>query len=111
MKAINLEQVVRDFNPTQAVTGSLLRDWFVPREGSPRQRLKISLKVQYNEPQKALLVGHRGSGKSTELNKLAEEIKDTFHVVNFDVLGMTGRTNIEYEDLMLAISTQVIAFS
>ncbi len=107
MKAINLEQVLRFFDPTKALTGQALNDWFVSRKRSPRQRLKISLTHQFNEPQKVLLVGHRGSGKSTELNKLAEEIKDRFHVVGFNVLDITGRTNLAYENLMLAISTQV----
>ncbi len=85
MKAINLEQVLRFFDPTKPLTGQALNDWFVSRERSPRQRLKISLTHQFNEPQKVLLVGHRGSGKSTELNKLVEEIKDRFHVVGFNV--------------------------
>ena len=94
MKAVNLEQVIRLFDPTKPLTGQLLNQWFVPRKGSPRPRLKISLKSQYDEPQKALLIGHRGSGKSTELNKLAEEIGDQFHVIGFNVLDITGRTNI-----------------
>jgi energy-coupling factor transporter ATP-binding protein EcfA2 len=107
MRAQTLEQVIRFFDPREPLTGQLLRAWFVPREGSPRRRLKISLTVRINEPQKILLVGHRGSGKSTELNKLAEEIADRFGVIGFNVLDVTGRTNLEYEDLMLAISTQV----
>lgn len=107
MRATTLEQVLRFFDPREPLTGSLLDTWFVPRAGSPRRRLKISLTLQQEEPQKILLVGHRGSGKSTELNKLAAEINDTFEVIGFNVLDTTGRTNMAYEDLMLSISTQV----
>ena len=107
MRATTLEQVLRFFDPREPLSGQLLRDWFVPRTGSPRRRLELSLTLQFDEPQKVLLVGHRGSGKTTELNKLATEIEAKFNVIGFNVLDITGRTNLQYEDLMLAISTQV----
>ncbi|MBA3946770.1 MAG: AAA family ATPase [Herpetosiphonaceae bacterium] len=107
MRAINVEQVLRFFDPKEPLSGQSLRSWFMPRAGSPRTRLKIALIRQYDKPQKVLLIGHRGSGKTTELNKLAEEIQGHFHVIGFNVLDITGRTNLEYEDLMRAISTQV----
>ncbi len=105
MKATNLEQVVRFFDPKQALTGQFLQAWFVERMGTPRQQLAAFLKP-YGAP-KVLLVGHRGSGKSSELNKLAEEMRDTFHTIGFDALTVVGRSNLRYEDLMLALSTQI----
>ncbi len=106
MRAINLAQVVEYFDPKEILRGQHLRDWFVQRPGTPRQRLKIALETQ-RDPQKILFVGHRGAGKSTELNKLAEEIGGSFHVIGFDALTVTGRSTMRYEDLMLALSTQV----
>ncbi len=105
MKATNLEQAVRFFDPKQALSGQYLQAWFVERMGTPRQQLAAFLKP-VGTP-KVLLVGHRGAGKSTELNKLAEEMKDIFHTVGFDALTVTGRSNMRYEDLMLALSTQI----
>ncbi len=105
MKAINLEQVVRFFDPKQALSGQYLLSWFVERAGTPRRRLARSLEPI--EAQKILLVGHRGTGKSTELNKLAEEIRDKYHTIGFDALTVTGRSTMRYEDLMLALSTQI----
>lgn len=105
MKAINLEQAVRFFDPRQALSGQYLHAWFVERMGTPRMQLAAFLKP-VGAP-KVLLVGHRGAGKSTELNKLAEEMKDTFHTIGFDALTVTGRSNMRYEDLMLALSTQI----
>jgi len=107
MKATNLADVLRYFDPKKPLTDHQLDDWFVERAGQARELLKISLTLQ-DELQKILFVGHRGSGKSTELNKLAEEIEDQYHVISFDTLNLTGRTNLEYEDLMLSISTQVM---
>ncbi|HNS02960.1 MAG TPA: hypothetical protein PKM78_11335 [Anaerolineae bacterium] len=106
MKAINLAQVVEYFDPKEILRGQHLRHWFVQRTGTPRQRLRIALQTQ-RDPQKILFVGHRGAGKSTELNKLAEEIQDSFHIIGFDALTVTGRSTMRYEDLMLALSTQV----
>lgn len=105
MKAINLDQVVRFFDPKQALKGQYLRTWFVERAGTPRRRLARFLEP--HQPRKVLFVGHRGTGKSTELNKLAEEIQDRFHTIGFDALTVIGRANMRYEDLMLALATQV----
>lgn len=105
MRAVNLAQVVQFFDPKQALKGQYLRAWFVERTGSPRRRLARFL--QPHQPHKVLFVGHRGTGKSTELNKLAEEIQDRFHTIGFDALTVVGRANMRYEDLMLALATQV----
>lgn len=107
MKAINLEQALRFFDPKKPLSGQDLNFWFVPRPHSPRKRLEIFLRAQ-QQPTKVLFIGHRGSGKTTELNKLTTEIADRFTPVGFSVMSVIGRTTPEYEDLMLAISTQVI---
>lgn len=105
LKAINLQQVVQYFDPKQILSGQFLQAWFVERVGTPRRRLAQFLEPR--EARKVLFVGHRGTGKSTELNKLAEEMKDKFYTVGFDALTVTGRSNMHYEDLMLALSTQI----
>ncbi|HEX9989002.1 MAG TPA: hypothetical protein VGE45_11070 [Chloroflexia bacterium] len=105
MKARTLKHVISNFRRRVALEPDELDAWFIEREGSPRRRMKIALGLATK--QKVLLIGHRGSGKSTELRKLAEEMENEFELVGFDVLDITGRTNIEYEDLMLSISTQV----
>jgi hypothetical protein len=106
MKATDLVGVLRSFSTRGPLTGAQLEHWFVERNRSPRGRLKTSLQFQ-QQPQKILFIGHRGSGKSTELNKLAQELTAHFFTIGFGVLDVTGRTNLDYEDLMLAISTQV----
>lgn len=111
MKATNLEQVIRFFDPRQALSGQHLRFWFVPRPQSPRRRMaNYLLRIQPSKPSKLLLVGHRGSGKSTELNKLIEDLDDRYLPLGFDVRDLTGRNSPSYEDLMLVLATQVIRF-
>ncbi len=110
MKATDLRQALHIFDPQRPLENEVeLREWFVQRPGSPRRRLRMLLESQteVSEPQKILLVGHRGSGKTTELNKLSAEIDASYHTIGFDVLDVTGRTTLGFEDLMLAVSTQV----
>jgi len=110
MKAHDLKQVIRFFDPTKPLSNvEELRVWYVERADTPRGRLRILLETQ-EEPQKVLFVGHRGSGKTTELNKLALELEAGFHTIGFNALEITGRTSPEYEDLMLAISTRVTRY-
>lgn len=110
MKAQDLRQTLRNFNPNEPLSSEdELRLWYVERPRSPRMRLKILLETT-PEPQKILFIGHRGSGKSTELNKLAEELEASFHTIGFNVLEITGRTSPQYEDLMLAISSKVTRY-
>lgn len=106
MKAVNLEQAIRFFDPRRPLTGAELNYWFIERKDTPRYRLEAFLRSQI-EPVKLLFVGPRGSGKTTELNKLAEALSDRFYTFGFSALDVTGRTNLNYIDLMLAINTQI----
>jgi len=110
MKATDLRQALQFFDPQKPLENEVeLREWFVQRPRSPRQRLRTLLesRTEVGDPHKILLVGHRGSGKTTELNKLSAEIDASYHTIGFDVLEVTGRTTLGYEDLMLAVSTQI----
>ncbi|MSP13225.1 MAG: hypothetical protein EXR62_09750 [Chloroflexi bacterium] len=106
MQAINLEQAIRFFDPRKPLTGQELDYWFIERQDTPRHRLGVYLRSQLN-PVKVLLIGPRGSGKTSELNKLAETLVGSFHTIGFSVLDITGRTNLDYVDLMLSLLTQV----
>jgi hypothetical protein len=111
MKATDLRQALQFFDPQQPLESEVeLREWFVQRPQSPRSRLRMLLesRTEAGDPQKILLVGHRGSGKTTELTKLSFEVAASYHTISFDILEILGRTNLAYEDLMLAVSTQVM---
>lgn len=105
-KAINLRHVIRFFDHKSSLRGQELQTWYVPRPLTPRQKLRVFLEAE-NDPVKVLFVGHRGSGKSTELNKLAEEMDDSFAPIFLDVLAEIGSHAPTYQDLMRAMSITV----
>ncbi len=71
------------FNPWERLWGDKLDVFFVEREHSPLRKLMVQLRPDH-DVQKTLLVGHRGSGKSSELLKLVRNIGPDFFPVWFD---------------------------
>lgn len=61
------------FDPIDPVPLDKLDKWYVERPGSPLRRLLTALEPE-KLPQRLLMVGHRASGKSTELIKLSDEL-------------------------------------
>jgi hypothetical protein len=59
------------------------------------------------DPVKVLFTGHRGSGKSTELNKLATMLEDKFFIVRFSILRTLNPQDMTYVDLLLALATSL----
>ena len=56
-----------------------------------------------------LLLGHRGCGKSTELNKLEEKFKrEGFAVRKIDCQAETNFANLEVEDILILISNALL---
>ena len=57
-----------------------------------------------------LLAGHRGCGKSTELLRLADRLRDAGHFVSyFAVTDYIDEQDVEYGDVLLCIARQVFA--
>ena len=56
-----------------------------------------------------LLLGHRGCGKSTEINKLEIKLKDAgFAVKKFDLQGVANLSTLEVEDILILISNALL---
>ena len=80
---------MNDFNPVGQVRPEDVARFFVNRNKdnptqSPLQLLKLSFQDsiwQPRPPYKALLTGHTGSGKSSELMRLGQELANEFFVV------------------------------
>ncbi len=57
-------------------------------------QIMTTIRITERFKKKILIIGHRGCGKSTILNKVAENLKDEYHIVSFSaqVLTIIGNT-------------------
>ena len=103
MKASYLKQVIGYFDPMQSLDEKH-KDWYVERPDSPEEEIKIYL-INNSTDTKILFSGHRGSGKTSTLSKLAcnAEIQKTFFVVKFSIKDELNVADLMYTDLLLAI--------
>ncbi|MBC8521636.1 MAG: AAA family ATPase [Methanomicrobia archaeon] len=105
MKAKALPEVYDIFDPQEPLTGEKLREYYVNRE-SPVKRLSGILKTT-KKPLKYLFVGSRGNGKSTELNKLSELVKEELFIVPFSIKDRLNLFDVEYADILLVIGAEI----
>lgn len=83
--------IINAFNPVGQIRPEDVTRFYVDRKQGDQQRsrvqrLKVSLitSTTQNRPYKALLTGHVGCGKSSELMRLGQELANDFFVVWFD---------------------------
>jgi len=81
----------------------------VEREGKPLNKLSRALMRQHRQPPKYFFSGHRGCGKSTELNWLAvdEEINKKFFIVKYSVKDVCDVNNLNYVDVLFSMGAQL----
>jgi hypothetical protein len=106
-RANNLAEVIRLFDPRKPLQGNALDSFYIDRPGNPLQRMLIYLQGLglNNHPVKLLFTGHVGSGKSTELNKLATHLQNQFFIVNLDVRQSLNLSDLTYVDVLLGLTT------
>jgi len=90
---------------TEPLQGAELEKYYVDafkgRGDNPMLSLKRLLQRQANGKLQILFSGYRGCGKSTELNKLQQEISHEFIVLNFSALKELDPVNINYVELFI----------
>ena len=86
------------------------KDWYVERPDSPEEAIKIYL-LNNSTDTKILFSGHRGSGKTSTLSKLARDadIQAKFFVVKFSIKDELNVADLTYTDLLLAIGHRLYA--
>ncbi len=71
-------------------------------------RLKLALERAFGGSHfKALLMGHPGVGKSTELTRLARQINDKYAVIRFSATGELDPANFKPFDVLLLMMMEV----
>lgn len=98
----DLAEALNRFDPLRPLqTPDELQNFFTAREHSPLEPLISYLRVLKN-PAHLLFMGHRGSGKSTELAKVASRMQNTFLVVNCRAGQVLNLNQVEPVDVVLA---------
>lgn len=94
-----------DYRP---LTGKGLEDFYV--DDFTKDTVKsINSTVKITERfRKILVIGHTGCGKSTILNKVAEELKEDYHVISFSIADQLNLMDIETIDILMVIYMQLI---
>jgi len=106
MRGNNLSEVYAIFNPREPLKGEKLK-YYVDR-GSRIERIVWEIKSS-KEPLKIIFPAIRGNGNTTELNKLAENIKreDEIFVVMFVAKDKLDMVSVNYVDLLLSVGIEI----
>lgn len=105
--ADNLDLAWSNFDPFFTLPADC--PFHVEREGKPLNKLIRALLHKHIQPPKYFFSGHRGCGKSTELNRLAadEEINKKFFVVKYSAKDVCDVNNLNYVDVLFSIGAQL----
>jgi len=107
MKAYYLGQIIGYFDPMLSLDAAH-DDWYVERPDSPHLDMKALL-LNTTTDCKILFSGHRGSGKTSTLNKLAAdwEMKRRFFIVQFSIKDELNIADLTYTDLLVAMGARL----
>ncbi|QTA80127.1 KAP family P-loop domain-containing protein [Desulfonema limicola] len=110
-KAETLSEIRRVCRPLP-LSGTALESFFVEtdsaRDPNQKARQRISETLEAIPDARILFYGHRGCGKSTELNKLVSEIKQRFIVVSFSIMDEMNLVSARAEDLILVMTARIL---
>jgi Cdc6-like AAA superfamily ATPase len=109
-QAKQLNEII-NVSETKPLTGEDFDNFFVntdeARGCQPAIMLADFLHNSRTTPGGILFTGHRGSGKSTELWRFQQQVKEDYFPVVFSVAKHLDLLNIEYTDLVFLIMEQV----
>lgn len=113
-KAKKVEDLIKVFEPYPLMENDSFEKFYVDtyaaRGTNAVQRMSYGLKFSLNKDMKILFMGHRGSGKSTELFLLKKEIDDQFDVISFFIEDEVDVDNLTYIDFIFAIMSQLVKY-
>jgi hypothetical protein len=79
--------------------------FYIDRPGNPIAELADALMAPFYRPPKFFFSGHKGCGKSTELQHLLsnKQLKKKYWPINFSIREETDITDLDFRDVLLAI--------
>ena len=99
--AVDLEETVINFDPAHPLTTEEeLESFYVDRGSLARGEMKTQFLInkKHGKAIKFLFTGHKGSGKSTEVNKLCFELDNQFFIVR---VNFRKRPDVTYVDILV----------
>jgi len=95
--------------PLKSTAGGLPNPFYINRPGNVINELTDGLLAPFHRPPKFFFSGHRGCGKSTELQHLMENsaIKKKYWPINFSIREETDIIDIDFRDVLLAIGSKL----
>jgi len=106
MPGSTLKEAMNLFNPRRSLSDSELDSYYVTRPNAPLEGMKTYLQIN-DEPVKVLFSGHRGSGKSTELRRLARDLENDFFIVHVSAVNSLNIADLNYVDVVLACAAAI----
>ena len=108
----DLKDIYHLFNPDKALLNDDLEKYYVEidqnEDNINELQTRLELGLETREPIKLLFTGHRGSGKTTTLNRLVSRLDDRFFIVNYNVLELLDDTDITYVDVIFSIFAKML---
>lgn len=106
-RAQTLTEAIRTFSPEPIQFGVNSRNeaFYVHRPDDPPAEFRVQLHTAPRNSAKTYLAGHRGTGKSTELNRLAADqaTRKHYEIVHFSVDDVLELTDVDHVDLLVAL--------
>jgi hypothetical protein len=95
--------------PLKPVENGKTNPFYINRPGNPINELIDALLAPFYRPPKFFFSGHRGCGKSTELQHLLSnaEIQKKYWPINFSIREETDIIDIDFRDVLLAIGSRL----
>jgi ATPase subunit of ABC transporter with duplicated ATPase domains len=99
--------IVRAFDPYKPIAIGDPQHYYVERPDSPLGELMAKLMVNLNNPRKIILTGHRGSGKSSELAKLAGDVAGEVAVIWIDAQSTFNMFDVGHTELLISLGAAI----
>ena len=110
--AENIRDIYHLFNPDKVLLNDDLEKYYVEIDQNEinikdlQNRLELGLETR--EPIKLLFTGHRGSGKTTTLNRLVSNLDSRFFIIHYNVLDLLDQNDVNYTDVLFSMLTKML---
>jgi len=110
--AENIRDIYHLFNPDEVLLDDELKKYYVEIEQNELNirdlQIRLELGLETREPIKLLFTGHRGSGKSTTLNRLVSNLDGRFFIVHYNVFDLLDHNDVNYIDVLFSMLTKIL---